>query len=261
MSSIAFELLTPFGARVTAWEDSPRGWSDLRELALRESLVILPGVAPLTESELLERVRRLSFRDGSLREQILHWDFGPVMTMAFDPEAENYLFSAEAVPFHWDGAFHREPQFLVFACEESEGDGGETLFTSTEKLWGGLSAADRTAMAGVRLSYRTEKKAHYGGEIDVPLSRRHPLKQTPILRFAEEVETSLNPVSMRARSESGRADEVVDFLRRRVYDGDVCYTHRWRAGDVVIADNFSLIHGRRALGDNRRRRFKRIQIL
>ena len=35
-------------------------------------------------------------------------------------------------------------------------------------------------------------------------------------------------------------------MGHRLNDERVCYAHRWQTGDVVIADNFTLLHGRRA---------------
>jgi alpha-ketoglutarate-dependent taurine dioxygenase len=50
-------------------------------------------------------------------------------------------------------------------------------------------------------------------------------------------------------------------MHRRLNDESVCYRHQWLEGDVVIADNHVLLHGRRAFDKNAARRIRRINIL
>lgn len=185
--------------------------------------------------------------------ELLHWDFGPIMRMGFDQEAKNYLFSAEEVPFHWDGAFFKEPRFLMFFCDESGGTGGETLFTDTTKM---LQDFDVNELKSVRMNFKTEKLAHYGGEIDVPLLQTHPQNNKHILRFAEAVSSFKNPVTLEM---SGHSADLYERLRTSAYRHT--FVQAWQAGDLIIVDNFRFIHGRRALNTNLQRRFRRIQIM
>ncbi len=187
---------------------------------------------------------------------LLHWDFGPVMTMKYQKDAANYLFSDEAVPFHWDGAFFKEPIYLLFHCLESEGSGGETTFVDTTKLWNALSSKEQNECLNVTLTYSTEKKAHYGGTITVPLVQKHPLTGETILRLAEKVETEKNPVTLRI---DGASDDFYGRMTKKLYDNMIA--HSWEKGDLLIVDNYRYLHGRKALAGNMSRSFKRIQIL
>lgn len=192
--------------------------------------------------------------------EILSWDFGKIMHMHYRQDAENYLFSSEAVPFHWDGAFYREPKLLLFYCTESEGEGGETLFSNTEEIYRSLTDAEKELCEKITLTYRTEKKAHYGGTISVPLVQKHPVSGSPILRMAEAVETALNPVSLEITGTTS-PDRFYSWMKSKLYDEEFLTSHSWEKGDLLICDNFTYLHGRRPLGNNRSRSFKRIQIL
>lgn len=204
----------------------------------------------MTESELVAFAKS--------QGDLLEWDFGAVMTMKLDPEAKNYLFSEEAVPFHWDGAFYREPSSLLFYCLESEGQGGETLFSNTELIWESLSVEEKALAMKVTLTYETEKKAHYGGKITVPLVQVHPKTGRTILRLAEEVTSEKNPVKLTVH---GASREFFDSLVAKLYDPQFLITHEWKKGDLLLVDNFTYLHGRNPLLDNKKRTFKRIQIL
>lgn len=211
-------------------------------------MLILKSKQDLTETELLDLA-------GSYGE-LLHWEFGPVMTMKFDANAANYLFSDEAVPFHWDGAFYKEPKLLLFYCTESEGKGGETIFSDTTALWNSLTEAEKDECRNVTLTYTTEKKAHYGGTIRVPLVQKHPFTGETILRMAERVETQKNPVTLTIE---GASEEFYERMTRKLYENRI--EHSWEKGDLLIVDNYRYLHGRNGLGENRKRTFKRIQIL
>ena len=92
--------------------------------------------------------------------------------------------------------------------------------------------------------------------------RRHPETGETVLRFAEPVATALNPVSMTISGipEDSHAD-FLTTMHRRIHDLSACYRHEWKAGDVLIADNHALIHGRRAFEAGSPRHLRRIQLI
>jgi alpha-ketoglutarate-dependent taurine dioxygenase len=258
-SSNAVERLSPFGVVLTGGGASLASLepTQLDRLALDEKLIVLRGFAPVERDDFLAYCR--SFPGRSL----LEWDFGPVMEMHERPDAKNYLFSREAVPFHWDGAFHKVPTFLMFYCVEAPlpGAGGETLFCDTERIFAGAPAAEKEELARIALTYETKKLAHYGGKITNPLLQQHPATGRPILRFAEPVETQLNPVTLAI--DGLPAAEHASFLARmkeRIYSPLHCYQHTWQNGDILMADN-TLIHGRRAFELDCPRHLRRIQLV
>lgn len=213
-----------------------------------------------SDKDLIEYAAGLSQKAGDLRDKLLHWDFGPLMNMSYLSDAANYLFSAEKVPFHWDGAFYKEPVALLFYCTESSGEGGETLFSNTEKIWDSLSMEQKQKAEKITMTYRTEKKAHYGGEIRVPLVQKHPRTGKTILRLAERVETALNPVELIIDGVSD-GEEFYQFLKEKLYSPEFMIAHKWEKGDLLVCDNFTYLHGRNALNLNLKRSFKRLQIL
>lgn len=216
----------------------------------------LRGVEALSDAELTELAE--AFSDQPERK-LLEWEFGHLMRMRLDPSAPNYLFSAEAVPLHWDGAFHEEPRYLLFFCDESSGAGGETVFVDTRAVLAAADAATRAAWEGVTLTYTTEKLAHYGGTFSTRVVRQHPYTGEAVLRFAEAVATEKNPVTVEV---AGSEDPgFYADLAARVTAPEHTLEHRWRSGDLVLVDNHAFLHGRRALGANTGRAFRRIQVM
>lgn len=256
--------LKPFGLTITAKRSAPESLlkqipaNELDALARKHRLVLLRGFSRL------DREAFLSYCSGFPGRDVFQWSFGPVMEMREMPDPKNYLFSREKVPFHWDGAFATVPNYLVFSCVEapSGGAGGETLFCDTEAIYSASSVEERKLFAKAVMKYETSKIAHYGGVIEAPLVQRHPESGSVILRYAEPVATELNPVSLEIKGvESFEAEAIQNLMQERIYDPQFCYEHEWEEGDLLIADNHSLIHGRKQFELGSPRHLRRIQLI
>lgn len=194
--------------------------------------------------------------------EFLKWDFGDVNELKLKPETPSYLYSHEAVPLHWDGAFAQSPSLLMFYCHESEGVGGETLFVDTQAVLESTPAEERALWQRLKLQYHADRKVHFGGTFSCDMLSPHPHKPTTLLRYAEPVETELNPVTLNITGLPAEChDAFIQTMREKLYHPNVCYAHAWQTGDIVIADNHRLLHGRNALKDNLLRHILRIQII
>jgi alpha-ketoglutarate-dependent taurine dioxygenase len=258
LHDVGLSQLVPFGVRLTAADPA----SDLRllkhdllkGLVEENRVVVLRGFAPLVGNEFPDFCRRF----GELQE----WDFGVVNNLRVDPQAENYLYTNRAVPFHWDGAFAGQiPHYIIFHCDAALADGGgETLFTDTLRLLAAAPVGLLEIWRKVDITYTTEKVVHYGGSFNSQLIDGHPVSGKEILRFAEPV-FDLNPVRLEIHglSDFAETDFLAD-LRERLRDRAFCYQHSWSSGDVVIADNYVLLHGRREFAQAGKRQIRRVNV-
>lgn len=252
--------LNPFGSCLTAnkMKISELQSETLENHIRNEKLLLIRGLPAATRDEFFSLCNRMP------QMSTLSWSFGPVMEMKESQDPQNYLFSRERVPFHWDGAFYQVPDLLAFYCVEAPtaGAGGDTLFTNTEKILEDATANELTLWMKTELKYTTEKRAHYGGSFQGPLIQRHPRSKQNILRFAEAVNTDLNPVSLEVLGlEESQSSELIMGLTQKIYDSKYCYQHQWQVGDLLFVDNHSLIHGRTAFEKNCPRHLRRIQLL
>jgi len=259
-SEWTLDSLEPFGVVVRAAREGadaggiPAGLFD--EWVGRGGVVVARGFAPLEGDALPEFGRGFG--------ELLGWDFGEVNDLRVRAGAKNYLYTGHEVPFHWDGAFAgRVPRYIIFQCEAAppEGAGGETLFCDTRRVLERAAPDVREAWGRVSVTYATEKVVHYGGTFTSPLLARHPGSGEQVLRYAEPVE-DLNPVRLELAgvAAEGREAFLLD-MRRRLRDPGVCYAHRWRDGDILIADNHALLHGRRAFAESAPRHLRRVNVL
>ena len=252
--------LVPFGAVVNANGEgetlSRLPARMIEEWVARYGVLVARGFAPFAGAALPEFGRRFG--------DVLEWDFGEVNELRVREGARNYLYTNHAVPFHWDGAFvGRVPRYIIFQCESAppEGAGGETLFCDTRRVLARAPASVRASWARVRINYSTERVVHYGGTFSSPLVTRNPTGGEPVVRYAEPVD-DLNPVRLEIEGVAASARAAfLEEMRRRLYDPEVCYAHAWRGGDILVADNHALLHGRRAFAAAAPRHIRRVNVL
>jgi alpha-ketoglutarate-dependent taurine dioxygenase len=260
ISDVSLVYLKPFGVMLVTESKKMQLLAisaDLIQVLLKANkLVILRGFSAIEKSALVEYAKSFG--------TLLEWDFGNVMEMRVHQEPKNYLFTEGHVPLHWDGAFHQEPKFLLFNCivAPRKNNGGETIFANTEMLVDDLSDDEVADLMQHRITYETEKVVHYGGKITVPVIQHHPFSHNKIIRFAEPVKHGLNPVTANVENISlPDSDKLISSLKDKLYESQYCYSHEWENNDFLIADNFSLLHGRNAFNQFSERHLRRIQIL
>jgi alpha-ketoglutarate-dependent taurine dioxygenase len=256
--------LAPFGRVLEAPEGSG---ADLRDIGpdtleswtIESKVLVLRGFPLLSTEDLITYARQWG--------EILTWDFGEVLDLVIHEDPNNYLFTRGDVPFHWDGAFARAtPRFFLFQCVRAPqaGGGGETVFSDTTEVIRRADEATRARWASVKCSYRTDKVEHYGGSVTAPLLDVHPATGEQVIRYAEPLppERYLNPLFVDVDGvPEEEAPAFLADLRDRLHDDDVCYHHEWRDGDIVVVDNYALVHGRNPFRGDSSRHLQRIQIL
>jgi alpha-ketoglutarate-dependent taurine dioxygenase/4-hydroxybenzoate polyprenyltransferase len=254
---ITTRVLEPFGIEVrvppgTPWDDVV---ADVHRWVAEHRLVVLRGLRPFDKAALPGAARRL----GPLQA----WSFGAVNELKPEPDPKNYLYTRRAVPLHWDGAFvGRAPRYLFFHCvTASDLDaGGETVFVDTTRVWTRADEPTRDRWRALRFTYATERVVHYGGRFSAEVVGRHPDTGETVMRFAEPVD-DLNPVSVRGEGLSPLESAVmITELRQALHQPAATLAHRWESGDVVIADNHALLHGRRPFAREASRHIRRVNI-
>lgn len=251
--------LRPFGMLVQLEEGTALGDLDPALLLAwvdEHRVVLLRGVRRASKPELVAAARRL----GPLQP----WSFGAVHEVTPKADPNNYLYTQRAVPLHWDGAFAgRAPRLLLFQCLETPppGAGGETVFVDTTRVVARADAATRDVWRSLVFAYETDRVAHYGGRFEARALDVHPRTHEPVLRFAEPVD-DLNPVRVRGIGLDPLASAgAITALRASLQDEAATLVHAWEPGDVLLADNHALLHGRRPFVLGGGRLLQRVNVL
>ncbi len=234
----------------------------LRELVRREHLIVLRGFHTFQDAESFanycERWGRISI-----------WPFGKVLELIEQENPEDHIFDNNYVPLHWDGMYRPEiPEFQMFHCVRAPlaQHGGRTTFSNTVIALREASAHDRSLWHKVTGHYQ-RKMEFYDSKTVSPVIASHPDRGFSVIRYNEPPSEKnghrfVNPPVL---SFSGiEVDELEEFhssLRNALYAPASFYAHEWRVGDVVIADNYTLLHGREAFVTRSPRHLRRVHVL
>lgn len=198
--------------------------------------------------------------------------FGPLC-----PERELWSYISNARPdgivrdgalrFHSDFAFAREPTLAIsLHALEVPASGAPTVYANGIGALARMSPAlvARLRTLRVRNIYdftwpddqRLREHQMQPGmpSTDHPMIGRHPVTGEDVL-LANEMHTDRVLGLDEADSEAVLA-EVFAVL----YADDNCYTHHWRAGDLVLWDNIALQHGRPAWDRTEARTMQRVAL-
>jgi alpha-ketoglutarate-dependent taurine dioxygenase/4-hydroxybenzoate polyprenyltransferase len=254
------EKVNPFGAiiRNEDGNDSIEQFSpeQIFSWVSEYKLIVFKGYRTLPKQELALFAQRLG--------KPLQWVFGAINDLKVKANTENYIFTDHKVPMHWDGAFIGTiPHIILFQCivAPKKEDMGGTTFADTHKILEDAAADKIKEWEKVTITYRTKKIVHYGGKITQQLVAKHEVEDKLVMRYAEPVD-DLNPVSLEIKGLENKTSETfISEIETLLYHPGNLYTHRWEAGDIVLADNHTLLHGREAFKNPNERYIQRINIL
>ncbi|WP_155636257.1 TauD/TfdA dioxygenase family protein [Burkholderia stagnalis] len=257
--------VTPFGVMVRP----ASGRADVRELPterMRElvrqhHLLVLRGFETFDGAEAFE-----AYCGGW--GEISVWPFGKTLELIEHEKPDDHIFDNNYVPLHWDGMYRQQvPEFQLFHCvsaPEAE-QGGRTTFSNTKALLERAAPQARALWSKVTGIYH-RKMAFYDSKTIAPIVTTHPVSGFPVVRYNEpSVEGDESFVNRPALAFTGIAEaDIGDFhrsLRAALYAPENFYAHAWQTGDVVISDNYTLLHGREGFTSGAPRHLRRVHVL
>lgn len=233
----------------------------LRELLWRERLIVLRGFRTFTGaedfSEYCERWGEISV-----------WPFGKVLELVERNNPEDHIFDNNYVPLHWDGMYRPQvPEFQLFHCVRAPraGQGGRTTFSNTVLALESAPPHLRALWEKVTGHYQ-RKMEFYDSKTVSPIVESHPLRDFSVIRYNEPPREGyghfVNPPILEFSGVSGELlEEFHHSIRETLYSSANFYAHEWQEGDLVVADNFSLLHGRESFETKAPRHLRRVHVL
>ncbi|WP_370942102.1 TauD/TfdA dioxygenase family protein [Amycolatopsis sp. cg5] len=263
--SIEVTRLDPFGVMVRPSQaGAPLADVDvppLRELVREHHLLLLRGFGTFGSADELSAYAE---RWGEITE----WPFGTVLELVEREQPEDHIFDHSYMPMHWDGMYREHvPEFQVFHCVQAPGggDGGETTFSNTTAVLASADAQTREQWSKVTGNYY-RKMEYYESVCISPLVTTHPDTGAPVLRYQEPTDPTdvdfINHPDLEFTGLPG--DELATVhksLREALYAPEHFYAHAWQTGDLVVTDNYTLLHGRNAFTAHAPRHLRRVHVL
>lgn len=200
--------------------------------------------------------------------EISIWPFGKVLELIEQDNPEDHIFDHSYMPLHWDGMYRPQvPEYQIFHCVKAPlpGQGGRTTFSNTILALKFASADVKELWNRVTGTYQ-RKMEFYKSKTVSPIITKHPHQDFSVIRYneppSEDKGHFVNPPDLEF---TGVSQEELDTFHRNLekalYSPHNFYAHEWQTGDIVIADNFSLLHGREGFTSKSPRHIQRVHVL
>jgi alpha-ketoglutarate-dependent taurine dioxygenase len=233
----------------------------LRELARHEHLIVLRGFRTFQDAESFSKYCECW-------GEISIWPFGKVLELIEQDNPEDHIYDNNYVPLHWDGMYRPQvPEFQIFHCVKAplSGQGGRTTFSNTILALQHASPELKKLWNKVTGLYQRKMEFYHSKTVS-PIINKHPHQDFSVIRYneppSEEKRRFLNPPELEFTGVSvPELDGFHHSLKQVLYAPSNFYAHEWQAGDVVIADNFSLLHGREEFVSKSPRHLQRVHVL
>lgn len=233
----------------------------LQRLFFQEQLIVLRGFITFENAENFAHYCE-TFGAISI------WPFGQVLELIEQDQPEDHIFDHRYVPLHWDGMYRPQvPEMQIFHCVKAPPPelGGKTTFSNTILALKHTPTETKNLWRQVTGLYQ-RKMAFYHSRVRSPIITRHPYRDFEVIRYnefpSEDDKDFINPPQMEFTGlDSNLLNSVHTLLTNTLYHPKNFYAHEWQAGDVLIADNFSLLHGREAFISQSPRHLQRVHVL
>jgi alpha-ketoglutarate-dependent taurine dioxygenase len=233
----------------------------LRDLFRKNQIVVLRGFQTFQNAD--------GFSDYCERwGEVSLWPFGKVLELIEQENPEDHIFDNSYMPLHWDGMYRPQvPEYQIFHCVKAPlaGQGGATTFSNTILALQSAPAETKELWTKVTGTYK-RKMEFYNSKTVSPIITKHPYRDVSVIRYSEphfeHKGDFVNPPDVEFSGiEQKQLNEFHQSLGKALYSQDCFYAHEWQTGDVVIADNFSLLHGRAEFVSRSPRHIQRVHVL
>jgi len=163
----------------------------------------------------------------------------------------------EEISFHSDLSYLHQPGSIsILYAVEVPPSGGETMWVNGYAAYDALAEDLKERVTRLRAVHQHPRpQQNPSVPASHPVIRTHPETGRKVLYVNPQFTKSIEGLS------EGESRELLDRLMAHATEPRFIWTHRWRAGDLVMWDNRCTMHRREAFDNRQRRVMKRTQML
>ncbi|PNP39491.1 hypothetical protein TGAMA5MH_08509 [Trichoderma gamsii] len=275
---LEFEYLYPTGIMVRPQNPAKNALSTVdmqkvRQLSELCSPVILRGFTNT-------RDRRAFTAKAYDLGTVLPWKSGIIQEVKDERNSDassNSVVSKEAMPMHFDGMFKLKtvkdektgedkqvsdvPRFQYFVCQAAAPLGhGYTLFSSSNQFTRYLPQSYNLKKL-LKIRWSTHSHGYFQHNMsDISLIVPHPSLGTPCVRWLQPWPRWRTAYNSHDISIDNGSQNLISLIDSILFDRRVCLYFTWEKGDVLVSDNYSMLHTRTAFRGDCDRELWRIHV-
>ena len=213
----------------------------LRVLINTHHLVLLRSTDPIQPEYHIDLTRKLGdpwtygFTEGQYEEY-------PEIFKVSNQRGQGFVNAGQA--WHSDGSIYNKAMHLsIFAIETIPADGAATYFTSLSKALDRLPTEVREKLAHTQADYGKQYKPH-------PVIWPHPITGNEVLHISEGIRARFTDSKTGEHFSEEENLKMDNLLHDLLWEAGTFYEHRWKTGDLLIADNYAVAHYSRPSNSN-----------
>ncbi|MEM9459446.1 MAG: TauD/TfdA family dioxygenase [Myxococcota bacterium] len=177
----------------------------------------------------------------------LYWTHGPGFDNNGFPDADQGFGR-----FHSDLSYQQDPlQYTILGALESTQTGGETEFVDTGAAYAALDDSIKQRLAGLEAVHLRKERSGKEHKAVHPVVIRNPNFEIDALYVNRSFTHSIRGLD--------HGDPLLEQLIASNENTPARYRHKWRNGDLVLWDNFRVLHRRCGFPSDERRVLLRTQ--
>ncbi|KAI1752712.1 Clavaminate synthase-like protein [Xylaria castorea] len=274
---LTFEYLYPCGIVIrpanptSVYPLSMVDMQKVRTLAMTCSPVVLRGFSNTKD-------RRTFIAKAHDLGPVLPWKSGVIQEVKDESNNDsqsNSVVSAEAMPMHYDGMFKimtikdeetgkerkisDAPHFQYFVSQSAAQPGdGYTLFASSDLFARYLPQAyNINKLEKIKWTCRSHGFFHHIMD-DISLVVRHPTRNSPCIRWHQPWPRWRTSYGFADISIDNGSQSLIPLIDSLLFDRRVCLRFSWQEGDILVSDNFAMLHTRTSFSTDHPRELWRI---
>ncbi|HEI8721457.1 TPA: L-tyrosine/L-tryptophan isonitrile synthase family protein [Serratia marcescens] len=195
---------------------------------------------------------------------IYQWKFGPVHVVKPEDKPDGFVHSLEKTPVHWDLSMlpleheqvKKDPWFtatkFMLYCKTPPQEGeGQTTVVDGRIVLDMVGSKLAKEWESTNITYDTRMTYFGGCPRTYPLVHVHPIKGNKVFRYQEGSESELQKFTVTVDGYAqSKSDELIAWINKLIYDNRCMIAHDWKAGDLIIVDNWLTLHGRLPMSEN-----------
>ncbi|KAI6752578.1 hypothetical protein HG530_013947 [Fusarium avenaceum] len=211
---------------------------------------------------------------------VLSWSSGVIQKVRDEANGDprsNSVVSNQAMPMHFDGMFKLKtvkdaqtgketqvsdiPRFQYFVSQSVAAPGGGfTLFASSERFARYLPQAYRMSKLS-KIRWTCKSHGFFDHIMDgLDLIVPHPTKGSPCVRWHQPWPMSETNYGWAEISIDNGSQSLVNLVDSLLFDRRVCLFFAWQKGDILVSDNFAMLHTRTPFESKSSREIWRIHV-
>ncbi|WP_442869687.1 TauD/TfdA family dioxygenase [Bradyrhizobium sp. CCBAU 65884] len=204
----------------------------------------------LEPAAFLSSIKQLGF-------DIIESNDGAVSIVQEMGDSRDFSRQSGRFPVHTDGLYQtRVPELVLLFCQDAGHGTTPTVVADSRAVF-------RQPRRPRRIELLKELELVYigrdGKEFARPLIQSHPHAGFAVVHLGYRAFARASPTAahLRQRLSRRRAVKILRALRAQI-EAETCLRHYWKAGDALLIDNYTFVHGRETQGIDHQRKLLRV---